>query len=692
MPNLNMKQIELSIIITVYNISAYLDSCLQSILTQKNVSIEVICINDGSHDSSEVILNKYASSDRRVIVVSQKNKGVSAARNLGIELSRGKYIWFVDGDDKLMEESCYKLLEYAYSYKTDFIFFGAKFSGQKDADFDGLNSLVQPRDIFYDSFSPDIIFKEKGSKPFVWNCLYKSELIKSITVKFDTNIKLGEDQAFQVSYIPLGKRFLFVKDKFYLYRYKRKNGAMALISQNKETKYYEHIKVIESVALAWKKQRILKIFATEFIDWAIDFLGKDLAVSEKNCEHICKKFISVFFSNKLLKKKYITIKNAKVFFMIYSQFARMIYRRYYYMSINLKSLFKNCYLKVNPTYRKLDSIQKELEVTRRTMRETQETLKSIKNTIIAFQTRNQSMLWLMQKENPEKLDSIKKTFWLNYPKSSGDMHTIQMGNMYVLNMLKKICDDNNLQFWLHGGTLIGGIRHSGFIPWDDDVDVAMTRQQLYKLCKLLDKNAILEMCYYYHDSNKFSRAYQVKLRTREIPCFIDVFVFDYYSAYPQNITQFKNSYKETRNAMVKKFLKLTPKLSVEDIGCHHFGSFSGTNKKVVDDIIDSHIQKFSEADNGNCLFYALENYPFPYALLPIEKLFPLKVIEFEGTNQYVPADYDLYLAGYGDYWQIPKDIGRAPHFYYYEPHLEQINNFLICNQLDINITGRNIDE
>lgn len=102
--------IKVSVIIPVYNTEKYLRNCLNSIITQTLREIEIICINDGSTDSSLEILREYAQRDDRFVVISQTNKGQSFARNKGIDVARGEYIAFVDSDDYLEKQSNYELL------------------------------------------------------------------------------------------------------------------------------------------------------------------------------------------------------------------------------------------------------------------------------------------------------------------------------------------------------------------------------------------------------------------------------------------------------------------------------------------------------------------------------------------------------------------------------------------------------
>lgn len=94
----------ISVIVPVFNVDKYLDQCIGSILNQTFTDFELILVNDGSFDYSYKICKEYAAKDSRVRVLSQENKGMSAARNLGIENAKGQYLSFVDSDDYIVPE------------------------------------------------------------------------------------------------------------------------------------------------------------------------------------------------------------------------------------------------------------------------------------------------------------------------------------------------------------------------------------------------------------------------------------------------------------------------------------------------------------------------------------------------------------------------------------------------------------
>ena len=99
----NAKNPVISVIVPCYNVGEYVENCLKSLLNQTFRDIEIICVNDGSTDSTPQILNSYAEKYPAIRVINQKNGGLSNARNTGIKEARGEYIAFVDSDDWVNE-------------------------------------------------------------------------------------------------------------------------------------------------------------------------------------------------------------------------------------------------------------------------------------------------------------------------------------------------------------------------------------------------------------------------------------------------------------------------------------------------------------------------------------------------------------------------------------------------------------
>ncbi|MDE7370406.1 MAG: glycosyltransferase, partial [Desulfovibrio sp.] len=108
----------ISVIIPVYNVMDYLDCCLESVVNQTFSDIEIICVDDGSTDESKSIILKWMSRDNRISLISlDKNSGQSAARNAGLDVASGKYVYFIDSDDWI--DPHYLEAMIAMAYKSD---------------------------------------------------------------------------------------------------------------------------------------------------------------------------------------------------------------------------------------------------------------------------------------------------------------------------------------------------------------------------------------------------------------------------------------------------------------------------------------------------------------------------------------------------------------------------------------------
>lgn len=112
---------DVSIIVPCYNVAAYVDSCLESLVRQTLRNIEIICINDGSTDETWTHLLRWKEKDSRIILLNQRNAGVSAARNAGLDAAHGLYVGFADPDDYMDPEMYSRLFSAALEYDADIV-------------------------------------------------------------------------------------------------------------------------------------------------------------------------------------------------------------------------------------------------------------------------------------------------------------------------------------------------------------------------------------------------------------------------------------------------------------------------------------------------------------------------------------------------------------------------------------------
>ena len=166
-----------SIVIPVYNVSSYLAECLESVIHQSYRDIEIIIIDDGSTDGSGFICDRFAQGDDRICVIHTDNKGLSSARNLGMEKCRGSYLMFVDSDDWIELHTVEKLVNTAKKYNADIV------SARRCSEFVGktIYHSKGDEDVRIARGNEILAFYGKGLLPdVVWNKLYLSECFLGI--------------------------------------------------------------------------------------------------------------------------------------------------------------------------------------------------------------------------------------------------------------------------------------------------------------------------------------------------------------------------------------------------------------------------------------------------------------------------------------------------------------------------------
>lgn len=249
---------KVSIIVPVYNVEKYLDECITSIINQSYKNIEIILVDDGSTDNSGKILDKFEKKDERIKVVHKENGGVSSAKNVGIELSTGEYITFVDSDDYIMDD----YIEYLLNL---IIINDAEISLSK-AIFDNYNMNQTKKDKI-DIFSSEkalVDIMTYNINVAVWDKMYKTSIIKENDIKFFENIFMGEGFNFNVCAFQKASKIAIGHRKIYFYR--RDNNESAT-TKFKIEKWENAILAIETMKknISNANSKVLK--AWKFANW-----------------------------------------------------------------------------------------------------------------------------------------------------------------------------------------------------------------------------------------------------------------------------------------------------------------------------------------------------------------------------------------------------------------------------------------
>ena len=216
------KTPELSIIVPIYKVEKYLDECIQSILHQTFTDLELILVDDGSPDACPQMCDAAAEQDSRVRVIHQKNGGLSAARNTGIEAARGNWLGFVDSDDFVAPDFYEKLYNAAVSANADCAMCSVQLIHE-----DGSRMDTPPQWKVYGGYTGEDILKTitwQNNAPYLvaWNKLYRREVFR--TLRYPVG-RINEDVFVFAELFDTIKKVACVEQPLYFYR-QRKDSIM----------------------------------------------------------------------------------------------------------------------------------------------------------------------------------------------------------------------------------------------------------------------------------------------------------------------------------------------------------------------------------------------------------------------------------------------------------------------------------
>ena len=201
-------QDKISVIVPVYNGETYLAKCLDSLLAQTHTNLEILLINDGSTDATEFLCQQYAAKDARIVYIAQENKGVSVARNKGLNAMTGDYLAFMDADDWLDLDAYEKLLATMSQQAVEVVFFQStndtpeggsqhRCSRAKTGKADGEEMVRQM-----------LCYVDKSGRPYgyyfnVWNKFFKVDALRKVGLQdFAEGVSILEDGIWLMHHIP----------------------------------------------------------------------------------------------------------------------------------------------------------------------------------------------------------------------------------------------------------------------------------------------------------------------------------------------------------------------------------------------------------------------------------------------------------------------------------------------------------
>lgn len=296
---------QISVVVPVYNVEKYLMECLDSLANQTFEDFEVICVNDGSDDSSPDILEEYASEDERFKIVSQENKGLSGARNTGMNYIKGRYLLFLDSDDWLELNALELLYNHANALNSEMVIFPYRYFNQEtkqyeENDFTKLNmfdSSVDNKNFNYKNI-PETVFRI----PHESIKLYDVKTLKKLAVKFPEGLNYEDAYFFYKIFFKLNKVSII---RTPIYNYRIRNDSICTTGTEKS---FDIFKILTSIENFLKEDEIYESFKDEFILFTVInlkfvYLRLDERFRDRYLEKIKKNY--EFFSLNQVNKNHL---------------------------------------------------------------------------------------------------------------------------------------------------------------------------------------------------------------------------------------------------------------------------------------------------------------------------------------------------------------------------------------------------
>lgn len=243
-----------SVIVPVYNVEEYLDDCMESIVSQTYNNLEIILIDDGSTDLSGEKCDEWKKRDDRIIVIHQKNKGISATRNIGIDKSVGEWIAFIDSDDAVEEEYIEKLLFCCKKWNATISCCQSDLS----------KTYIGNEEICIKS---NIFLLSRYYQTSLWHYIYKKELFEGILFPEG---KLSEDVAVLYKLIYCAKMVVVISD--ILYHRTIRKGSLSNGEQRITKCDFDRIDILAEKAIFFEQKNEQELAETAWKDYSTNIL------------------------------------------------------------------------------------------------------------------------------------------------------------------------------------------------------------------------------------------------------------------------------------------------------------------------------------------------------------------------------------------------------------------------------------
>ena len=335
--------------------------------------------------------------------------------------------------------------------------------------------------------------------------------------------------------------------------------------------------------------------------------------------------------------------------------------------------FKNAYYQIIPVYRTVRRLENKTEL--------------LNQKLDALAGRQEAIFWWTEHQLGESITETKRRVFRDMPKADGMLRTIQLGSNYILRQMKRICEENEIAYWISFGTLLGAARHKGFIPWDDDIDVSLLRQDFEKLQAVLADDETFALCPYFNEDGRY---YLYKMVFRECPEFfwVDITIWDYADTQILGEEETWRRIEDVRVDTVREMEKAAARFDKR----YQSEPVSPDDAKVLQAIFEKNRPRLPVAEEPDCIYRSIDSvYLGGETLMKLSDVFPLCMLPFEGNMYPAPCGYESYLIRTYRYLDLPRDV-LPSHMVINIKTAERIEQYVRALGLEGEMCGNNGEE
>lgn len=261
---------KVSVIIPCYNAGAYLGDCLDSVLAQDELDFEVIVIDDGSIDNTWDVAKEYAKRDARIRVLHQENRGVSAARNLGLSAAKGEWITFVDGDDLVAPDMLSVMLS-AADEQTDMVVCAHETFGETQECFWPQTQWYRLRGEKRRRAAALRLIEGDSILNIMCNKLHRRELLEREGIRLAEGVAIAEDALFNLEAVLCGNGIAYVNRVTYRYRIHSQSATQ----KRTKSEFEAHKRWFSAMRAMLERRGAMERYYAAFLDSVVLRLYKD---------------------------------------------------------------------------------------------------------------------------------------------------------------------------------------------------------------------------------------------------------------------------------------------------------------------------------------------------------------------------------------------------------------------------------